>query len=199
MTTTLTRVSDLRPLTESSRSNDADLCFICGVANSDHGGSHRDMTEVFRGVEVGDLITMHDDQWDHTKCFPEAWCRHAPIADITARCELGIALLDRIAPQWWRLVNERRLDMSSACTCVLGQYGHRFLDDPLNEGSVMYGATLKQVVMPHFEQDPDKTDLWNQDVVAIAHGFYTLRDADYPVMDTLWAAAIAEREAADDV
>lgn len=38
-----------------------------------------------------------------------------------ARVAAGAALLDRIAPGWWRRVRIRELDLRDECNCVTGQ------------------------------------------------------------------------------
>ena len=38
-----------------------------------------------------------------------------------ARAAAGAALLDAIAPGWWRRVRIKKLDLSNECNCVTGQ------------------------------------------------------------------------------
>lgn len=50
------------------------------------------------------------------------------------RVAAGAALLDRIAPGWWRHVRSRKLDLADACNCITGQLFGDYSDglDALN-------------------------------------------------------------------
>lgn len=71
------------------------------------------------------------------------------MSGITERVDRGAALLDEKRPGWWRHIDLDRLDIASACDCVVGQLGDGFylgfvvdeLDLHGTDDEALYGLT----------------------------------------------------------
>ena len=53
------------------------------------------------------------------------------MSTISERVARGVAWLDGVLPDWWRMVDLGQLVLSSPCRCVLGQLYGDYMDSPL--------------------------------------------------------------------
>lgn len=84
----------------------------------------------------------------------------------------GVALLDRVQPDWLSLIQLHELNLRSACDCVLGQVERRRPGGPRTFATVNYGYDVFKERMG-----------WN-DLDALRHGFALLHAHD-DAWDTL--------------
>lgn len=109
------------------------------------------------------------------------------VSTIAERVTAGAAWLDATRPGWDQLVDLGRLDMQSACLCVLGQVFAAAADD----AGYIYGFDYAARMLLEGNDD------------AFASGFtcdYSLpswpeREADFGALDGAWRELISRRRA----
>lgn len=93
---------------------------------------------------------------------------------VEARVARGAAWLDKNEPGWEGRIDLAKLNLANGCRCVLGQLKGDFT---IALG-ILFGETW----------DPAGETRW-----AVAHGFVTEEDNEYPLLDEAWISLIKER------
>ena len=82
--------------------------------------------------------------------------------------DAGVAVLDAYDPDWRECVDAAELAMESYSCCIMGQVKPGFFPEAIREIS-------------KGESDADNWFPW-----AYAHGFHSLIDGDFPVLQEAW-------------
>jgi hypothetical protein len=106
---------------------------------------------------------------------------------LIAQAQRGMALLDRATPNWEERVWIDEIDLTSACSCILGQVYSPVYEDGFDNGFVggvdlLFGIKWSRVV-----EDADLEVLVN-------HGFAVRADADPYQLGLVWKALLQQRE-----
>lgn len=100
-----------------------------------------------------------------------------------ARVARGAAWLDEVQPGWERRIDLSKLELRSACRCVLGQLYGTFSESAFfyRHGDYTYewSESIPFGFILPLEKDTDGVEYWS--------------DAEYPRLDEAWISLIKER------